>query len=99
MGAVDIRDLTIDNSDDNENIAEEIDFASFETLPPLCQVTQLLERREVRLEMKRADRVPVQRELGFFSQKFIALPFQFLRQLKIWSFHVVVVQGQQTNVQ
>ena len=87
--------LRSDNSDANENVAEEIDFASFETLPPLCQVTQLLERREVRLEMKRWDRVPVQREIV----KFIALPFQFSRQLKIWSFHVVVVQGRQTNIQ
>ena len=79
--------LRSDNSDANENVAEEIDFASFETLPPLCQVTQLLERREVRMEMKRGDCVPVQREIA----KFIALPFQFSRQLKIWSFQVVVV--------
>ena len=79
--------LRSDNSDANENVAEEIDFASFETLPPLCQVTQLLKRREVRLEMKRGDRVPVQREIV----KFIALPFQFSRQRKIWSFQVVVV--------
>ena len=42
--------LRSDNSDANENVAEEIDFASIETLPPLRQVTQLLERREVRLE-------------------------------------------------
>ena len=90
-----LRTLRSDNSDANENVAEEMDFASFETLPPLCQVTQLLERREVRLEMKRWDRVPVQREIV----KFIALPFQFSRQLKIWSFHVVVVQGRQTNIQ
>ena len=31
--------LRSDNSDANENVAEEIDFASLETLPPLCQVT------------------------------------------------------------
>ena len=59
--------LRSDNSDANENVAEEIDFASFETLPPLCQVTQLLARREVRLEMKRGDRVPVQRERAKFA--------------------------------
>ena len=31
--------------------------------------------------------------------EFIALPFPFPSKLKIWSFHVVVVQGQQRNVQ
>ena len=31
--------------------------------------------------------------------EFIALPFPFSSKLKIWSFHVVVVQGQQRNVQ
>ena len=33
------------------------DFASIETFPPLYQVTQLLESREVRLELTRGDRV------------------------------------------
>ena len=33
------------------------DFASTETFPPLYQVTQLLESREVRLELTRGDRV------------------------------------------
>ena len=31
--------------------------------------------------------------------EFIALPFSFSSKLKIWSFHVVVVQEQQRNVQ
>ena len=31
--------------------------------------------------------------------EFIALPFLFSSKLKIWLFHVVVVQGQQRNVQ
>ena len=31
--------------------------------------------------------------------EFIALPFLFSSKLKIWSLHVVVVQGQQINVQ
>ena len=31
--------------------------------------------------------------------EFIALPFPFSSKLKIWSSHVVVVQGQQRNVQ
>ena len=38
-----------------------MDFASFETFSPLYQVTQLLESREVRLGLKRGDRVRVQR--------------------------------------
>ena len=77
--------LQSDNGDTNENIAAKIDFASFETFLPLYQVTQLLEGRVVRLELKRGNRVGVQREIV----KFIALPFLFSRQLKIWSFHVV----------
>ena len=31
--------------------------------------------------------------------QFIALPFPSSKKLKIWSFHVVVVQGRQRNVQ
>ena len=72
-----------------------MDFASFETFSPFYQVTQLLESREVRLGLKRGERVRVQRE----RVKFIALPFPFSSQLKIWSFHVVVVQGRQRNVE
>jgi len=30
--------------------------------------------------------------------EFIALPFPFSTKLNIWSFHVVVVQGQQSNL-
>ena len=56
---------------------------------------QFLESSNVNLELKRGDLVRVQREMV----KFIALPFPFLSQLKIWSFHVVVVEGRQRNVQ
>ena len=38
------------------------DAASFETFSLLYQVTQLLESREIRLELKRGDRVRVQTE-------------------------------------
>ena len=72
-----------------------MDFASFETFSPFYQVTQLLESREVRLGLKRGERVRVQRE----RVKFIALPFTFSSQLRIWSFHVVVVQGRHRNVE
>ena len=44
------------------------------------------------MELKRRDRVLV-------LVKFIALPFPFSSQLKIWSFNVVIVQGRQINVQ
>ena len=72
-----------------------IDFRSFKTFSPLYQVTQLLERRDVRLELKRGDRVRFQRE----KVKFISSLLLFSSQLKTWSFHVVVVQGRQRNVQ
>ena len=68
------------------------DFASFKTRSPLYKFTQLLEKRKVRLELKRRDCVLV-------LVKFIALPFPFLSHLKIWSFNVVVGQGGQINVQ
>ena len=45
------------------------------------------------MELKRGDRARVQTRFV----EFIALPFSFSSKLKIWSFHVVVVQGQQRN--
>ena len=68
-------------------------FASFETFSLLHQVTQILEGKVVRLELKREDSARVQRET------FIALPFPFSNHLKIWSFRVVVVPGRLRNVQ
>ena len=47
------------------------------------------------LELKRGVRTRVQTEMV----EFIALPFPSSKKLKIWSFHVVVVQGWQRNVQ
>ena len=47
------------------------------------------------LDLKTGDCARVQREIV----KYIAFPFLFSSKLKIWSFHVVVVQGQQGNVQ
>ena len=40
------------------------------------------------LELKRGDRPRVQTE----TVEFIALPFLFSKKLKIWLFHVTVVQ-------
>ena len=45
--------------------------------------------------MKRGDRAQVQTEMV----EFIGLPLPFSGKLKIWSFHVVVAQGRQQNVQ
>ena len=47
------------------------------------------------LELKRLGRPQVQTG----KVEFIALPVPSSKQLKIWSFHVVVVQGRQRNVQ
>ena len=61
----------------------------------LSQFTPLLERREFWLELKRGAVARVHTEM----LEFIALPFRFSSKLNIWSFHVVVVQEQQRNVQ
>ena len=69
-------------------------FASFSTFSRLSQFALLLIRREFWLKLKRGDRARDQTEMV----EFIAWPFPFSSNLKIWSFHVVVVQGQQRNV-
>ena len=45
-------------------------------------------------ELKRRDRARVLTE----TVEFIALPSLFSSKLKIWSFHVVIMQGLQRNV-
>ena len=42
------------------------------------------------MELKRGDQARVQTEMV----EFIAIPFPFSSKLKIWSFQVVVLQGQ-----
>ena len=59
----------------------------------LFQGAQLLKRREFSLELKRRESARVLAEMA----EFIALPFPFLSKLKIWSLHVVVVQGLQSK--
>ena len=44
------------------------------------------------MELKRRDHAE-------FRQRFVALPFPFSSKLRIWSFSVVVVQGQGRNLQ
>ena len=67
----------------------------FQTISRLSQVAQLIKRREFMLELKKRGRPRVQKGMV----QFIALPVPSSKQLKIWSFHVVVVQGRQRNVQ
>ena len=69
--------------------------ASFQTFSRLSQFALLLKRREFWLELKRGGRARVQTEMV----EFIALSFPYSSKLKVWSFHIVVVQGQQRNVQ
>ena len=57
----------------------------------------LLKRREFRLDWEKKGTAPKFRQTDMVE--FIALPFPFSIKLKIWSFYVVVVQGQQRNVQ
>ena len=47
------------------------------------------------MELKREDRARILTEMV----EFIASPFPFSSKLKIWSFHVVVVQGEERNIQ
>ena len=55
----------------------------------------VIPRREFGLELKRRDRAQVLTEIV----ELIALPFPFPSKLKIWSLHVLVIQGRQRNVQ
>ena len=87
--------LRSDNVDVLENTALKIDLASFQTNSRLFQDAQLLKRSEFMLELKREDCARVQTDMV----EFITLPFSSSSKLKIWSFHVVVVQGRQRNVQ
>ena len=63
--------------------------------PARTPMALLLKRREFGLELKRGDLARVQTEMV----EIIALPIPFSNRLKIWSFHVVVLQEQQRNVQ
>ena len=72
-----------------------IDFASFHFFSNYPKSPSYLKTRVFRLEMKREDRAQVQTEMVEFHD----LPFPFSSKPTIWSFHVLVVQGRQRNVQ
>ena len=90
-----IKDLTIWQRRHPRKRRWKIDFASFHFFSRLFQGAQLLKRREFSLELKRRDHAWVLTEMV----EFIVLPFPFPSKLKIWSFHVVVVQWRQRSVQ
>ena len=91
---LDNMDLT-DNADVNWKRHWKIDSASFQTILQLSQFAKLLKRREFMLELKRGGHARVQTKMV----ELIALLFQSSKKLNIWSFHIVVVQGWQKNVQ
>ena len=90
-----LKTLRSDNGDVHENVVEKMDFTSFQTFSRLSQFALLLKRRKFWLELKRGGRARVQTEMV----EFIPLSFPYSSKLKVWSFHVVVVQAQQRNVQ
>ena len=79
--------LRPDNGDVHENVS--FFFRDYPKSP------SYLKRREFRLEMKRGEGARLKTEMV----EFLGLPFPFSSKLKLWSFHVVVVQGRQRNVQ
>ena len=62
------------------------------TIIPIRPVTQ---KKGILVGTEEKGRARVQTEMV----EFIALSFPYSSKLKVWSFHVVVVQGQQRNVQ
>ena len=61
----------------------------------IIQVTQLLKRREFILEPKRGNCARVHTKMI----ESIVLPFSYSSKVKNWSFHAMVVQERQRNVQ
>ena len=80
------RDLTIRQRRRPWKLRWKIDIGSFKTFSRLSQFALLLKRRGFWLELKRGERAQVRTEMV----EFIALPFPFPSNLKIWSFHIVV---------
>ena len=87
------RDLTVRQRRRPWKDQWKIDSASFQTISRFSEVVLL--RRGFRLELKRGGSARVQTEMV----ECIALPFSSSKKLKIWSFHVVVVQRWQRIVQ
>ena len=86
--------LRSDNGDLHENVTENR-LRILSLFSRLFQGAQLLKRGEFWFELKRRDCARVLTEMV----EFIALPFPFPSKLKIWSFHVLVMEERQRNVQ
>ena len=87
--------LRSDNDDVHENVHEKWTSHPFTFFRDYPKSPSYLKRREFRLEMKRGECARLQTEMV----EFRGLPISFSSKLKLWSFHVVVVQGRQRNVQ
>ena len=87
--------LRSDNGDVHENVAEKQTLHPFKLFRDYPKSSRYLNDGNLGLSSeKRRDRAQVQTEMV----EFITLPFPFSSKLTIWSFHVVVVQGQQRNL-
>ena len=81
--------LQSDNGNIHENVAEKQTLHHFKLFHNfLSQFALLLIRRGFQLELKRGECTKVRTEMV----EFIVLPFPFPSKLKVWSFHIVVVQ-------
>ena len=87
--------LRSDNDDVHENVHEKWTSHPFTFFRDYPKSPSYLKRREFRLEMKRGECARLKTEMV----EFLGLPFPSSSKLKLWSFHVVVVQGRQRNVQ
>ena len=81
--------LRSDNDDVHENVHEKWTSHPFTFFRDYPKSPSYLKRREFRLEMKRGECARLKTEMV----EFLGLPFPSSSKLKLWSFHVVVVQG------
>ena len=88
--------LRSNNGEVHENVAEKWTSHPFTVFRDYFKwPAQLLKGREFGVKLKRRDCGRVLKEMV----EFIALPLPFPSRLKIRSFHVLVMQGRQRNVQ
>ena len=83
------------NGDVHEKVAEKQTSHHFKLFHDYPNSPCYFKRGGFWLKLKRGERAQVRTEMV----DFIALPFPFPSKLKIWSFHVLVVQWRQRNVQ
>ena len=91
--------LRTGNGDVHEKVAEKQTWRHFKTFSRLFHLGLLLKRRRFWLELKRGERTQVRTALVEFIALPFPFPYPFPCNLTIWSFHAVVVQWRQRNVQ